>query len=110
MGELITQWRQRELIAEISGDVVNGMDKGCDFAAEQARGKAPVWRGWTKEDIDYEVDVEGLDVIGYVGVKKGRAFYAIFVELGTKSMAARPFLRLAVFGNAEQIVKLVAGG
>jgi len=43
-----------------------------------------------------------------VGVKK-RTFWAIFVERGTKKMAAQPFLRPAVFDNGKTILKMLRG-
>lgn len=109
----VKDWKAKELLAEVSGRIVRGMDKACDFAAEQARAKAA--RGATKrlsEGIDYEVEARGKTVTGYVGVKggKGSPYYGYFVELGTKKMAAQPFLRPAVFENGAKIVKLIAEG
>lgn len=106
----ITEWHDRELLAEVSGRVLNGMDKACAFAADQARGLVPVRTGLLKSEIDYEVEPEGNDVIGYVGVKKGHAFYALMVERGTRKARARPYLRPAVFGHAAEIAKLIAEG
>lgn len=106
---MITEWNQRQMIAKIAGKVVDGMDAACSFAAEQARANAPIRRGILKSDIDYKVTAQGTNITGYVGVKTGKAFYAIFVERGTRKMAAHPFLRPAVFSNAKEILKLVAG-
>src|SRR5512146_2254781 len=110
----ITEWRQKDLIAEVSGRVLSGMDRACAFAAERARGNAPRRTGQLAEGSDYEVQPERANVVGRVGVKSrqggGKAFWGYFVELGTSKMAARPFLRPAIFDNAEQIVKLIAEG
>lgn len=105
----ILEWRQQEVLAEIAGKVVQGMDDACAFAAEQARSKAPKKSGFLKENIDHEVKARGLTVTGYVGVKHA-AFYGYFHELGTSKMAAHPFLRPAVLENADEIVRRVAGG
>lgn len=107
---VIESWRQAELIAEISGEIVDGMGAACAFAADRARENAPERRGILKGDIDYRVEAHGNEVTGYVGVKKGKAFYGYFVELGTSKMAARPFLRPAVFGHAAEILRLIVGG
>ena len=110
----ITQWNQRAVIAEVSGRVINGMDKACSFAAEIARGKAPHRTGFLASQIDYEVQPEGMTIVGRVGVRgvgnRGDAFYGYFAELGTKNMAAHPFLRPAVFENGDEIVKLISEG
>lgn len=114
MSTLVREWNDKELIAWVSGRVLSGMDRACQFAAGQAKGKAPVARGVLRDEIDYRVATEGNDVVGYVGVKKGKgdrdAFYGIFIEAGTVKAQASPFLRPAVFGNADQIVKLIAEG
>lgn len=110
MAGIVREWRQRELLAQVSGRVVAGMDQACQFAVEQARSKAPVRRGIMRDDIAYRVEARGNAVTGYVGVKRGKAFYARFVELGTRRMPARPFLRPAVYDNADTITRLIAGG
>lgn len=111
MTNYITEWKQKELLAKVSGDVINGMEAACLFAKAQAKAHAPVGTGLMKARITHKITARGKSITGYVGVfKNSGAFYAQFVELGTSKMAARPFLRPAVFGNAKKIMKLVAGG
>ncbi len=117
MSKFIKEWNAKELLAEVSGRMLSGMDNACQFAAEQARGKAPRATGTLAEEIDYEVVPERNKVVGYVGVKaggiaanQGKAYYGYFQELGTSKLPARPFLRPAVFENGEQIVKLISEG
>lgn len=110
MAQFVTEWNDRALIAQISGRVLNGMDKACRFAAEQARSKAPRRTGTLAGEIDYTVEAERNEIVGRVGVKKGDAFYGYFIERGTRRKAARPFLRPAVFDNASQILRMIAGG
>jgi HK97 gp10 family phage protein len=107
---ILHSWRQKELIARVSGELVQNMDRACQFAAEVARATAPVRTGILRSEIAYVVSARGQMVEGVVGVKRGRAFYAWFVERGTSKMAAQPFLRPAVFGNAARIVRIIAGG
>ncbi len=136
MSKVITEWHAKEFIAKTHGQVINGMDRACQFAAGQARSKCSSKR--VAAAIDYEVRPEGNDVVGYVGVSKrsGAAFIGYFLEVGTSGHAivakrakvltdggevfgrkvrhpgtrARPFLRPAVFENGDQIVKLIAEG
>ncbi len=109
----VTEWNEKALLAKVSGIVLRGMDRACAFAAEQAAANAPrraEGGGTLASEIDYEVRGQRAWVVGLVGVKKGKAYYGYFQELGTSKMAARPFLRPAVFGNGDQIVKLIAEG
>lgn len=99
---------KKRLLAQVAGKVVVNMDRAAAFAAEQARGNAPVRRGILKSDVTHLVEAKGNIVTGLVGVKK-RAYWAWFVELGTSKMAAQPFLRPAVFGNAKRILDIIRG-
>ena len=111
MTNYITEWRQKEFLAKVSGDVINGMESACQFVKAQAQASAAVRTGLMKSRITHKLKARDNSITGYVGVfKHSGAFYAQFVELGTSKMAARPFLRPAVFGNAAKILKLVAGG
>lgn len=111
----ITEWNQKKVVAEISDRVANNMYAACQYAADVASGLAPRRTGILAEEIRVDVVVEarGQEVIGWVGVRKGRgkrdAFYGFFQEMGTEKMAAHPFLRPAVFGHARQIVRILTG-
>ena len=88
------------------------MEMACRFVAGQARALAPRRRGRLAAEIDFDIEVgaRGNVIEGRVGVKrKGKAFYARFVEFGTRRMAAQPFLRPAVFNNAREIVRIISG-
>ncbi len=114
----VTEWNDKQLLAEVSGRLLRGMDRAASFTAEEARRRAPVGAtGRLRREIDYEVRPDRNDVVGYVGVKagglaanQGPAFYGYFLELGTSKMAARPFLRPAVFENADQIIRFLTEG
>lgn len=110
--KIVKEWRKKELIAKVSGRVADNIYAACLFVADQARARAP--RGETGQlianiDIDVEVSAREQVIEGRVGVRK-KVFYAWFIEMGTVRMAARPFLRPAVFDNAREIVRLIAGG
>jgi HK97 gp10 family phage protein len=107
----VTDWNPQRVKADISGRVVKNMDRACQFVVEEAKDNVAVRTGRAQRGIDYEVTADGDVVEGRVGELKGRkgAFYAYFLELGTSKMAARPFLRSAVFGNAATIVRIIEG-
>ena len=116
----VKEWNQQKILAEVSGRLLNGMDRACSFAAEQARAKARRRTGKMAELVDYEVvpvgdDVEGrigsnMGSVSGLGANTGEAFYWYFIELGTKRMPAYPFVRPAVYDNAEEIVRLIGEG
>jgi HK97 gp10 family phage protein len=105
----ITDWNPRRVKAMVSGNVVRNMDRACQFAVEEAKANVRVRTGTVQFHIAYEVEARGDVVEGRVGVEKGEAFYGYFLELGTRKMSARPFLRPAVFGNAATIVRIIEG-
>jgi len=107
---IIEKWNQKKFLGELGGEIAIGMDRACEMVADKAAPMAPVMTGLTRADITHEIDVRGLEIEGRVGVKrgKGHAWYAHFPEFGTSKMAARPFLRPAVFQNASAIVKMIA--
>lgn len=113
MSKHIVEWRQREVLAEVSGRVADNLYRACEFAAEEARTRAPRRTGQLASDIDIAVEVTARDqeITGWVGVRKGKghAFWAYFQEVGTSRHPAHPFLRPAVFGNARRIVAIVSG-
>ena len=107
----IKDWEagKRRLIRTISGRLIDNMDRAGAFAAAVARANAPVDRGILQSDVTHTVRAHGNVIEAIVGVKR-RAFWAWFVELGTVKMAARPFLRPAVFGYKDEIMKRATGG
>lgn len=110
MSKFIRDWDQRRYLAKVSGQVADNMHRACEFAATQARARAPFAEGTLKANVDIVVEVTARDetIEGRVGVRK-KAFWAIFQELGTRFHAAQPFLRPAVFGNAARIVRILQG-
>lgn len=113
MSKHIVEWRQREVLAEVSGRVADNIYRACAFAAEEARARAPRRTGQLVSDVEIAVEVTARDqeITGWVGVRggKGHAFWAFWQEMGTARHPAHPFLRPAVFGNARRIVEIVSG-
>ena len=117
MSVVIKEWKAKELKAKISGRVLDGMDAACSYAADQVSGRAPRRTPLLALEIGYNVKPERDSVVGRVGVKaglisksQGKAFYGLFIEMGTSKMPARPFIRPAIFENGAEIVRLIAGG
>ena len=60
---------------------------------------APVDTGNLRSSIDYEVGTDNADIFA-------TANYAAHVEYGTSNMAAQPFLRPAIDGSKNNIIKI----
>ena len=111
MSDVITKWYGEQVVAKLSGKVVDGVDRAASFVADRAGSLAPVRSGRLKGGIDHVVIARKEEVDGIVGVtKKSKAWYARFQEKGTKKMKAHPFLVPAVFNNSREILRLIAGG
>jgi HK97 gp10 family phage protein len=109
-------WNPQRVKAMVAGEVVQNMEVACQFVAGQAKAIAISRRVRAAIDIEIETSVgaHGNVIEGLVGVRrKGaegkKAFFGYFLEMGTRFMAARPFLRPAVFNNAREIVRIIAG-
>ena len=104
-------WNPQRVKAAIAGQVAQNMETACVFVVSRAKELAPRRTGLIISEMDFVVEVgaRGNVVEGIVGVKRGKAFYARFHELGTRRMAAHPFLRPAVFNHASEIVRIIAG-
>jgi HK97 gp10 family phage protein len=111
VSEYVVNWDQEKLLVAIRRRITSGIGKACEFAEGQAKAKAPVRTGLLRSEIAHEVEAEPSAIVGRVGVKAGPAFYGIYQEMGTsRGVPAHPYLRPAVFGNASEIVRLIAQG
>ena len=109
-GVTIRGWEEgkRKLRARLAGNLLQRMDEVGGYVEQEAKNRAPVWRGILKSDITYVVTARDDMIETILGVRK-RAFWARFVERGTKRQAAHPFLRPAVFDNAATILRIIRG-
>ena len=77
----------------------------------EAKNRVPVDSGQLEDSIVVRA-MRSKNRIGAVvmtrdGYYKGDEFYGSFIELGTKTMKADPFLRPAGYGNEHKVRKLV---
>lgn len=69
------------------------------------------YRNYVASLMGYEVEQEPNAVLIRVGVRQGRSgrHHGLYIELGSRTAPARPYLRPAVFENADRITQLLAG-
>ncbi len=62
--------------------------------------------GTLRASINHQITTDMTGINGFVGVEAG-VKYGLFLELGTRNMAARPFLRPALVRNHDRIEAIV---
>jgi len=93
-----------DVIDELEEEIRGIMDSTGLTIMSEARDIVPVNTGYLRESLWYEVDDYQLSLS--VGDNAG---YASYVENGTAHMAGRPFLRLAMAGNEEEMQAEIDG-
>ncbi len=86
--------------------VRSGLREGAKVAKQAAEAKAPVDSGFLRDNIKIKTRKRGDKITAIVGFAED-AYYGRFIELGTKHMSAKPFLRPALDENQRQIVDAV---
>lgn len=82
--------------------------RGRKYHIASAPGQPPaVDTGRLRASITHEVRKESNQIIGLVGTN---VEYAPHLEFGTNKMAARPFLRPALYNNVPEIKRQIALG
>lgn len=82
--------------------------RGRKWHIASAPGQPPaVDTGRLRASITHEVRKEGDQIVGLVGTN---VEYAPHLEFGTNKMAARPFLRPALFNNVPEIKRQIVLG
>lgn len=87
--------------------------KGMNKVRKVARENAPEDTGLLDENFALMTRTRMSEVIAKIGIRGGARendttpFYFRFVELGTKDMQAKPFLRPALENNAQAVLDTV---
>jgi HK97 gp10 family phage protein len=93
----------------------NVFRKAGNVVAKEARRLAPRDEGDLRKAIAVSVSATNDRVLVDIGVRKGKtsrhqdAFYWRFIEIGTRFIAARPFLRPALSGKRDEAVAKIGG-
>ena len=114
-------WKADEFKKKLSGDLAANAEIVGKFVETDARRRLlaindPKWGAKYRSQVvarllTYEVETKPKEVIIKVGVRasgSGR-HHGFFIEFGSRTAPAHPFLRPAVFENAAKIVALLSG-
>jgi HK97 gp10 family phage protein len=89
-------------IKQVMGGVTRDfMEQQAQEIVDVARSLAPVWTGYLKSSITY--DLVGSNQWQWAATITAQAPYAIYQEFGTKFMPAHPFLRPAMDQVAQNL-------
>ncbi|MFO7905802.1 MAG: HK97 gp10 family phage protein [Pirellulaceae bacterium] len=81
----------------------SGLREGAKVVKTAAESKAPIDSGFLRDSIKIKTKKRGNKITAIIGFVED-AYYGRFLELGTKNMAAQPFLRPAIDENQRQAV------
>lgn len=114
------KWNAKQFKEEIKAAVADNGELVGQFVVSDARRRLlaitdPDWgaghRKYVSRLVASEVEIKPNEVVINVGARatsKSRHF-GFYIETGSKSGAAHPWLRPAVFQNAKKIVGLIEG-
>jgi len=116
----ITRWRQREVIEEITAQVESDLEIAAKVVEVDARRRLlkihdPEWgRGYRKLLALYRltsfVQRSRGAVEAGIGIPPGKTGdLGFWIEVGSKTAAAHPWLRPALLTNLENIMALLGG-
>lgn len=117
---MIASWTPEQVKKAILDRVEQNANDAGSFVEADARRrlmaiKEPEWgQGYRRSIVasllTYVVERGDNEVVVSVGVKAGKSSrrHGFYIETGSKTMPAQPFLRPAVFENGRKIVGLLA--
>ena len=87
--------------------------EAAKVVAAEARARAPVGTGTLRDSIKVRAakgkrGTIGAEVVTGEGYFQGKTFYGAFIELGTRKMGAKPFLRPAAAAARGRAIAVVA--
>jgi hypothetical protein len=114
-------WEPGKFKAELVKQLVANGEIAGKFVEEEARRRLldiqdPEWGAGYRAEVvarllTSTVEQDGNEVVITVGVAEGSGgrHHGFYIELGSSTAPAHPFLRPAVFENGPQIVALLEG-
>lgn len=111
MADATVSWRGDAWLAALERRVEANMHDAAAFLADGAAARAPRRTGLLADEIGYQVERRGGQIVARIGVRgvgnRGDAFYGYFQELGTSKMAANPFLRPTLAIDAPAAARIL---
>jgi len=99
---------KQEMLKQKSG-IIYSLGGGQEYQAS-APYESPAYRfGVLFDNVEYKIVREGDKLIGIIGVNlDGDGIgYAYYLEVGTRNMAIRPYLRKTLFENESELKRIL---
>ncbi len=116
----ITEWNADEVIAEVSGELAANMETAAQVVETDARSRllsigSPDWGAGYRRmlalfRLTSIVHQDDESIVAEVGMPPGKAGYdGFYIETGSTTAPAHPWLRPALLGNLSKIAALLRG-
>jgi hypothetical protein len=118
----ITEWNQTQVIEQIAAEVEANMETAAKVVEVDARHRllrvrqpefgAGYRRVLALFRLTSVVTRDGNAIEGWIGIPPGDkgGHYGFYIETGSSTAPAHPWLRPALFGNMRNILQLLSGG
>lgn len=116
-----SEWNADKIREQIRGQVASNMELACQFVEHEARRnlraiQEPKGKFYRRvilaSRVSHEVEVKRNSIEGRVGERKGSKHpekpYGFYVEVGSSTAPAHPWLRPAVFNNIKAILAILS--
>ncbi len=102
----LREWRGPQVRAKAVAAAAEGIDAVMALCVREAKARVPVRTGTLQGSIELRpARLIGEAVVGFWG--SFIVLYALFVEMGTGRMHARPYLRPAADANYPQLARKI---
>ena len=99
-----TKWYGDKVFDLFLDSNVEAIEDANKVIEKNTKNITPVDTGKLKKSIESKVKEEEEEVIGTIGTKVD---YGLFVEIGTRKKAAKPFLRPGLAKSSSRILKII---
>ncbi len=117
-----TRWTPSDVKAMVADKIFDRMGMAAKLVEDDARRRLDaITKPDTKRDVNYrkylskyilthKVEVDGKSIVGYVGMaigKQGQTHHGFYIERGSSTAPAQPYLRPALVQNLKNIMGIL---
>jgi len=121
MSDYRLEWNQERFLNQVRADLVANGEIVGEFVESEARKRLlsisdPTWGKAYREQVvsrllmnKIEQKSKEIDIIIGVARSRSGSHHGFYIELGSSTAPAHPFLRPAIWENAKKIISLLEG-
>lgn len=118
----VKNWNPQAVRDLITNTLTAGLDMAGKFVEDEARARLrKITQPDTKRDVNYRryladyilkhvTEVDGKDLVTRIGMRigdDGQTHHGFYIETGSSTAPAQPFLRPALFHNARDVISIL---